>query len=100
MPVFAWVAVYSYPYFFESLSHTAREIGTYNLDSVVMLEATKAAMAAPWHQMSFIEYGHFYFNLSMAAAELYRRLAPLTDESLFFILRLFSLLGVTPAAAE
>ena len=92
-PVFAWIAIYSYPYFFESLTHTGREIKSYNLDSGVMLDAVEAAMAAPWHQMSFIEYGHFYFNISMAAAELYRHVAPLTERALFFILRLFSLLG-------
>src|SRR5581483_8958664 len=39
------------------------------------------------------EYGHFYFNLSMAAAEIYRRFAPLTEQALFAILRLFSILG-------
>jgi 4-amino-4-deoxy-L-arabinose transferase-like glycosyltransferase len=91
--VLAWVVGYSYPYFFESLSHNIRQIQTYNLDSTVMLHAVEDAMASAWFRMQFIEYGHFYFNLTMATAWLYQRIFPLSEWGLFFILRFYSLIG-------
>src|SRR5581483_11108424 len=91
--VCVWMAAYSYPYFFKGLSHTEREIATYNIDAVAVLDSIKFSMTAPWHQFSYIEYGHFYFNLSMAGAEIYRLFMPLTEQSLYAILRLFALLG-------
>src|SRR4051812_6415647 len=43
--VFLWLAVYSYPYFFHSLSQNYRQIETYNLDSMVMLRAVEDALS-------------------------------------------------------
>jgi 4-amino-4-deoxy-L-arabinose transferase-like glycosyltransferase len=91
--IWLWLAVYSAPYFLDALAGNAREIQTYNLDSVVMLKGVEEALAAPWFHLSFNDYGHFYFNLSMAVASIYALFRPLTEHALFLILRLMALLG-------
>lgn len=93
LPILVWLAAYSYPYFFESLSQNYRQIQTYNLDSMVMLRAVEDALSAPWFRLQFIEYGHFYFNMAMATASVLSLFHPVSEWVLFFILRLFSLLG-------
>ena len=93
LPILIWVTAYSYPYFFDSLTQNYRQIQTYNLDSMVMLRAVEDALSTPWLRLQFIEYGHFYFNLAMITARLASLAHPVSEWALFFILRLFSLLG-------
>ena len=87
------LAAYSYPYFFESLSSNYRQIQTYNLDTMVMLRAVEDGMAAHWFRFDFVDYGHFYFNLTMAAAHILSRFTTPTEWDLVFLLRFFSLAG-------
>lgn len=91
--LYVWIAAYSYPFFFESLIGNVREIQSYNLDSMMMLNGVNAALAAPGLQLKFNDYGHFYFNLAILASTLYAQFAPATDTVVMTILRLFSLLG-------
>jgi hypothetical protein len=91
--LYAWVAAYSYPFFTQSLIGNVREIQSYNLDSMMMLNGVNAALAAPGLQLKFNDYGHFYFNLAIIASTLYSKFAPATDAVVMTILRLFSLLG-------
>ena len=88
-----WVAVYSYPMFFKSLSGNHREIQTYNLDSMIMLTSVENALSSNYFYFSFFDYGHLYFNISIAIAFIYSLFLPLDERTLFFILRLVALLG-------
>lgn len=91
--IMVWLLVYSYPYFFQSLSHNAREIQTYNLDSMVMLDAVQQGLKSHWYRIDFHDYGHFWFNLTLLTGVVYSWFAPLTEQVLLFILRLYSLIG-------
>jgi 4-amino-4-deoxy-L-arabinose transferase-like glycosyltransferase len=91
--IYIWIATFSYPFFFKSLSNNYREIQSYNLDSMMMLKAAETAILAPWFKFTFNDYGHLYFNFSLALAYIYSLFLPLDERSLFFILRLVSLLG-------
>jgi 4-amino-4-deoxy-L-arabinose transferase-like glycosyltransferase len=91
--LYIWIATYSYPFFFKSLANNYREIQSYNVDSMMMLKATGEALSAPWFKFTFDDYGHLYFNISLVVAYIYSIFLPLDERSLFFILRLVSLLG-------
>jgi hypothetical protein len=91
--LYVWIAAYSYPYFFHSLANNYQELITYDLDSAFILQAVKSALSSPWFRMRFSGYGHFYFNLVIATSYLYSLFLPLSDRVLFFILRLYSLIG-------
>jgi 4-amino-4-deoxy-L-arabinose transferase-like glycosyltransferase len=88
-----WIAAYSYPFFFNSLIGNVREIQSYNLDSMMMLNGVNGALASPGLRLRFNDYGHFYFNLAIVASVLYSMFAPVTETVVMTILRLFSLLG-------
>jgi hypothetical protein len=88
-----WIAAYSYPFFFHSLIGNVREIQSYNLDSMMMLNGVNGALASPGLRLRFNDYGHFYFNLAIVASVLYSMFAPATETVVMTILRLFSLLG-------
>jgi len=91
--LYVWIAAYSYPFFFESLIGNVREIQSYNLDSMMMLNGVNAALEAPGLRLRFNDYGHFYFNLAIGASVLYSMFAPATEMVVVTIMRLFSLLG-------
>lgn len=91
--LFAWIAIHSYPYFFDTLTDNYRQIQTYNLDSMEVLHFTEGAIADPMHKVGQNDYAHFYYNFSMLLAVPYALFQPLTEHALFFILRLAALLG-------
>ena len=91
--LYVWIAVYSYPFFFKSLSSNHREIQTYNLNSMMMLTSTENALSSDFFRFTFNDYGHLYFNISIAIAYVYSLFLPLDERTLFFILRFVALLG-------
>ena len=63
-----FVLVYSYPFLFEFISGSVREIFTYSLDAVLFLWDLERALSSRFFRLEFNGYGHLYFNLCIVAA--------------------------------
>src|SRR5260221_6279831 len=91
--IIGWITAYCYPFFFKSLSNNIREIGTYNADSQLILGVVEQTLSSTPFQVNFFDYGHFYFNISMALSLIFSWFGDLDEWTTFFILRLVSFLG-------
>src|SRR4051812_27275134 len=78
----AWFAAFSYPYFFHAAVGSLRELQSYNLDSAVAVEAVQDGLRSRVFRLSFNDYGHFYYNLSLVVAKLYSVFAVPSDHFL------------------
>ena len=89
----AAIAAYSAPFFTARLTHSIREVYTYNLDTTVILHSVRDALHDRYFRFNFTDYGHLYFNLAIAQCFLYSLFAPPSEGSIYFILRLTSFAG-------
>ena len=96
---YVWMAIYSYPFFFKSISGSYREIQTYNLDSTLFLKLVEQSLSTDLFRVDFFDYGHIYFNLAILASYLYSLFAPLDEGKIFFILRSVSFLAACGTVA-
>jgi hypothetical protein len=91
--LYGWTVIFSYPYFFRSAAQNIRQIQTYNLDSADGLRAVERGLQAPLFRLTFNDYGHFYYNLTLAVFWIYSHVGSASERALFFVLRMNSLIG-------
>jgi hypothetical protein len=94
-----WFAVFSYPYFFHAAVGSLRELQSYNLDSAVAIEAVQKGLHSRLFRLTFNDYGHFYYNLSLIVAKLYSIFAVPSDHFLITVERGFAVIGGLGAIA-